>query len=99
MVALPGLPWALAGLWITWVDRATGEMHESYTMLTINADAHPLMRRMHKLDPKLPADRQDKRSVIPIEMVDVDQWLVGTVKEASALVQLAPVGVFSAGPA
>lgn len=94
-----GLPWALAGLWNTWVDRATGEVHESYTMLTINADAHPLMRRMHKPDPKLPADQQDKRSVISIEMADVDRWLAGTVKEATALLQLAPVEVFRAGPA
>lgn len=93
-----GLPWALAGLWNTWVDRATGEVHESYTMLTINADDHPLMNRMHKPDPKLPADRQDKRSVIPIEMAQVDRWLAGTVNDASALLQLAPVSVFSAGP-
>lgn len=26
-----------------WVDKATGEEHESFTMLTLNADAHPLM--------------------------------------------------------
>lgn len=94
-----GLPWALAGLWNTWVDRATGEVHESYTMLTINADVHPLMNRMHKPDPKLPANQQDKRSMIPIEMADVDQWLAGTVTQASALLQLAPVEVFNAGPA
>ncbi len=94
-----GLPWALAGLWNTWLDRTTGEVHESYTMLTINADVHPLMNRMHKPDPKLPADQQDKRSVIPIEMADVDQWLAGTVNEASTLLQLAPVEVFFAGPA
>ncbi|WP_321575571.1 hypothetical protein [Delftia tsuruhatensis] len=68
-------------------------------MLTINADAHPLMSRMHKPDPQLPADRQDKRSVIPIELGDVDQWLAGTVKEASELLRLAPVEVFDAGPA
>ena len=93
-----GLPWALAGLWNTWVDRATGEVYESYTMPTINADAHPLMRRMHKPDPKLPADQQDKRSVISIEMADVDRWLAGTVKEAAALLQLTPVEAFRAGP-
>ena len=68
-------------------------------MLTINADTHPLMKRMHKPDPKLPADQQDKRSVIPIEMHDMDQWLAGTTKEAVVLLQLAPVEVFSAGPA
>ena len=33
-----GTPWGLAGLWNTWVDKATGEVVESYTMLTINAD-------------------------------------------------------------
>ncbi|MDB5826654.1 MAG: hypothetical protein JWQ73_874 [Variovorax sp.] len=45
-------PWALAGLWNVWTNRDTGEAHESYTMLTINADDHALMRRMHKPDPK-----------------------------------------------
>lgn len=93
-----GLPWGLAGLWNTWVDHSTGEVHESYTMLTINADDHPLMRRMHKPDTKLAVDHQDKRSVIPIEMANVDQWLAGTVKEAHELLKLAPVGVFNAAP-
>ncbi|WP_415797165.1 hypothetical protein [Comamonas aquatilis] len=60
-------------------------------MLTINADSHPLMSRMHKPDPKLPADQQDKRSVIAIELEDVDQWLTGTLKEAQSLLKLAPV--------
>ncbi len=31
-----GQPWGLAGLWNTWIDRASGELHESYTMLAIN---------------------------------------------------------------
>ena len=67
-------------------------------MLTLNADEHPLMRRMHKPDPKLAADQQDKRSVVPIELSDVDQWLSGTVQEAQALIKLAPIEVFEAGP-
>ncbi|MEJ8852178.1 hypothetical protein [Variovorax rhizosphaerae] len=49
-------------------------------MLTLNADAHPLMNRMHKPDPKVGRDEQDKRSVVPIERGDVDQWLEGTMK-------------------
>jgi putative SOS response-associated peptidase YedK len=93
-----GDPWGLAGLWNVWTDRATGQQHESYTMLTLNADAHPLMSRMHKPDPKLGPDQQDKRSVIPIERADVDQWLEGTVEQAQALLKLAPVEVFRAGP-
>lgn len=67
-------------------------------MLTINADAHPLMGRMHRPDPKLPPDQQDKRSVIPIDRDDVDTWLSGTVQQASALLRLAPVEVFDAEP-
>lgn len=93
-----GAPWGLAGLWNTWKDPASGELVESYTMLTINADSHPLMSRMHKPDPKLPVDQQDKRSVIPIELEDVDQWLAGTVAEAKALLKLAPVEEFDAAP-
>ncbi len=82
-----GSPLALAGLWNTWTDPASGEVHESYTMLTINADAHPLMRRMHKPDPKLPPDAQDKRSVIPIAREATQAWLEGSPAQARALLQ------------
>ena len=60
-----GAPWGLAGLWNVWTNKDTGEVHESYTMLTLNADEHALMRRMHKPVPKAGPDAQDKRSVIP----------------------------------
>lgn len=93
-----GRPWGLAGLWNVWTDKATGEEHESYTMLTINADDHPLMRRMHKPNPKKPANQQDKRSVIPIEPEDVDTWLVGTVEQAKSLLRLPAAEAFDAGP-
>lgn len=55
-----GMPWGVAGLWNTWTDKASGEVVESYTMLTLNADHHPLMNRMLKPDPKLGPDQQDK---------------------------------------
>jgi len=93
-----GQPWGLAGLWNTWIDRASGELHESYTMLTINADEHPLMRRMHKPDPKLAPDQQDKRSVIAIEADDVPQWLEGTLDEARALLRAPAPQLCDAGP-
>ncbi|MDP2018973.1 SOS response-associated peptidase [Hydrogenophaga sp.] len=99
-----GEPWGLAGLWNTWTDRASGEIHESYTMLTLHANSHSLMSRMHRpdLDPetKLPLlfEKQDKRSVIPVEQGDVDQWLAGTVQDAQELLRLAPVEMFEAGP-
>jgi putative SOS response-associated peptidase YedK len=86
-------------LWNTWTDKATGEVHESFTMLTLNADADPLMSRMHKPDPKLAVDQQDKRSVIPLAPADYDQWLAGTVGEATELLRLADTDWFDAGPA
>ena len=91
-----GTPWGLAGLWNTWVDKTSGEVVESYTMLTLNADAHPLMRRMHKPDPKLTPDQQDKRCVVPIEAEDVDAWLTAPVAQAALLVRLAHPDVFVA---
>ena len=62
------------------------------------ADSHPLMSRMHKPDPKPPADQQDKRSVIPIEMQYAHQWLAGTVREAGQLLRLPSVCVVDATP-
>jgi hypothetical protein len=53
---------------------------------------------MHKPDPKLPADAQDKRSVIPIEVGDVDLWLNGRTGDVEALLVCAPEEAFSAFP-
>ncbi|MFC7460739.1 SOS response-associated peptidase [Hydrogenophaga defluvii] len=94
-----GAPWGLAGLWNTWVDKVTGELHESYTMLTVNADDHPIMSRMHKPDPKFPPDQQDKRSVVAIEAADVDQWLAGTLADAQRLLRAPAVELLDSLPA
>ncbi len=67
-------------------------------MLTINVDRHPLMSRMHRPDPKLPPDRQDKRSVVAIEFGDVDAWLRGSIDDAAGLMRAPPVELIEAGP-
>ncbi|MGA1161109.1 MAG: hypothetical protein ACO3UO_08815, partial [Burkholderiaceae bacterium] len=59
----------------------TGEMVESYTMLTVNADAHPIMSRMHKPDPNYPPDEQDKRSVVAIQDGQANDWLMGATND------------------
>lgn len=89
-----GTPWALAGLWDVWIDPETGEEWTSYTMITQNADNHPLMRLMHRPDPKRPPDKQDKRAVVPIERADWGTWLNGTIEQAEALIKLPPVEAF-----
>jgi putative SOS response-associated peptidase YedK len=95
---LDGDAFALAGLWNAWVDKESGEVHESYTMLTLNADAHPIFRRMHKPDPKLAADAQDKRMVVVLEEDAWDQWLEAKPEQAKKLIRQAPVSVFVAEP-
>lgn len=91
-----GEAFGLAGLWNTWVDKNTGELFESYTMLTLNADHHPLMSRMHKPDPKLPADAQDKRMVVVLEPETWDDWLEAPANDARRLVTVAPTEIFNA---
>ena len=65
-------------------------------MLTLNADSHPLMSRMHKPDPRFGLHEQDKRSVVPIERGDAHQWLFGSIEEATALVRLPALEVIDA---
>ena len=94
-----GAPWMLAGLWTEWTDPQTGEVVLSYTMLTQNCDAHPLLKLMHKPDPALPPDQQDKRAVVPIERADWDRWLKGTMDEAVPLLKLPGEDLFRHGAA
>ena len=89
-----GAPWALAGVWADWVDPATGEIVPTYSLLTVNCDDHPLLNRLHKPDPTLPPDAQDKRSVVALEPVDWAAWLGGELPEAQRLLQPPPLSAF-----
>ena len=81
------------------MDRSTGEVVESYTMLTVNADDHPIMARMHKPDPKLAPDQQDKRSVVAIEAGDVERWLQGSAIDVAGLLSPPAPELIDGGPA
>jgi putative SOS response-associated peptidase YedK len=63
-------PMGIAGLWSCW-KSPKGETVYSYTMLTINADEHPLMRQFHK-----PTD--EKRMVAILPPSSYDAWLRAT---------------------
>ena len=67
-------------------------------MLTQNCDGHPLLSRFYKPEPSLPIDRQDKRTVVPLEVEDFPTWLSGTVEEAQALILLWPPDLYDASP-
>jgi putative SOS response-associated peptidase YedK len=60
-------PMAIAGLWRAW-NEPDGTQAFSFTMLTVNADNHPLMKRFHK-----PGD--EKRSVVIIDSTQYEDWL------------------------
>lgn len=89
-----GAPWAIAGLWSEWTDPASGEIVPNFTMLTVNCDGHPLLGRLHKPDPKLPEDAQDKRSLVVLEPGDWARWLRGSTDEARALLAPPPMERF-----
>lgn len=62
-----GEPMGIAGLW-SWWKSPKGEVLHSFTMLTINADQHPLMNQFHK-----PTD--EKRMVVILPEHRYDDWL------------------------
>ena len=74
-------PFLVAGLWDRWVAPSTGEVVHSFSMLTINADAHPLMKRFHK-----PGD--EKRSLVIVPDERAADWLRAVHDDVRAL--LAP---------
>ncbi|VWX61266.1 putative SOS response-associated peptidase [Burkholderiales bacterium 8X] len=65
----------VAGLWAPWRNPATGEWEQSFAMLTINADEHPLFKEMHRPDPKRPPHMQDKRMVVILPDARYEEWL------------------------
>lgn len=65
-----GAPLGIAGLWDKWRSPA-GEWIESFTMLTINADQHPLFKDYHR-----PGD--EKRMVVILPDGAYGDWLAGT---------------------
>ena len=78
-----GAPFAVAGLWDRWADPATGQVQGSFTVLTVNADGHAVMGRMHRPD-------EEKRmpAIVPPERYA--DWLQATPQTAMGFLQAAP---------
>ena len=68
-----GEAFALAGLWEKW--QRDEKIIESFTMLTVNADDHEIMKHMHR-----PGD--EKRMPVILTKDDYDRWLNATTEEA-----------------
>jgi putative SOS response-associated peptidase YedK len=85
-------PLAVASIWERFVDQTTGELFFSFSLLTVNAEAHPVMQQFHK-----PED--EKRSVVVLQEANYWSWLQATPAQARDLLALAPDGFLKSEPA
>lgn len=84
-----GAPMGIAGLWSSW-KGPEGEVL-SFTMLTINADKHELMKNFHK-----PAD--EKRMVVVLPDSAYDAWLNAKPEHSMDFMRTFPHDQLVAGP-
>ena len=76
-----GEPMAIASIWDTWTEPDTGELIVSFSMLTINANDHPVMQRFHKPE-------EEKRTVVPLRPELFNAWLDATPESARQLLSI-----------
>ena len=73
-----GSPLGLACLWERWVEPQTAQTVASFAMLTVNADAHPVMNRFHK-------PGEEKRSPVLLPLDQWQHWLSATPEHAQQI--------------
>ena len=81
----------VAAIWDYW-KNPTGQGLHSFSMLTINADGHPVMGRFH-------APGDEKRSLVIVPPAHRDAWLAATPEEANGFLVPMPADEFTATPA
>jgi putative SOS response-associated peptidase YedK len=86
-----GAPMGIAGLWGHW-RAPDGRDVLSFTMLTINADGHEVMKRFHR-----PAD--EKRMVVVLDEADYDAWLDAPQARMADYLTRYPADALAAEPA
>ena len=84
-------PIAVASIWERFVDKETGKIILSFSLLTINADHHPVMKHFHK-----PND--EKRSIVVLQDNDYTKWLNASHNQARDLLTLAPNDFLASEP-
>ena len=77
-------PFGIACLWDKWTDPVSGEVVVSFSMLTVNADEHPVMRQFHKAG-------DEKRTPVIIQPEHYNRWLGADVPTAEEM--MASVGM------
>lgn len=78
----------IAGIW-TGNDKIDAQVIRSFTMLTINADDHALMKNFHKAG-------EEKRMVVVLGEEDYDAWLAAPVSKSMAFMRQYPAEMLAA---
>jgi putative SOS response-associated peptidase YedK len=93
-----GEPFAVAGIWRAW-DEPDGAISHSFTMVTVNADDHVLLRQFHKhLKPD--GTPNEKRGVVILRPDQYDDWLSCRDPErARTFLSLLPSWALAVAPA
>ena len=86
-----GRPMGIAGLW-GWWRGPDGHEWLSFTMLTINADAHPIFNRLHR-------PGEEKRMVVILDEADYDAWLEAPLPRSIDFLKPYPAELLHAEPA
>ena len=86
-----GQPVAVTSIWERIIDKETGEIIFSFSMLTINATGHEVMKHFHK-----PED--EKRSIVVLKDNQYIPWLEAYNVEAKSFLKLAEKGFLVSEP-
>jgi putative SOS response-associated peptidase YedK len=84
-------PFGVAAIYDCW-KNPNGEWIPSVSLLTVNADAHPIMG-------KFQAFNDEKRSVVVIEPESYDVWLHATTDQAMRCFEPVSAKMFATPPA
>ncbi len=84
-------PLGIAGIWEWKPQGPDGQPLLSFSMLTINADQHPLMQRFHK-------PGEEKRMVMILDPLQYAGWLEGTLAAEPEVYQPYPAEQLTAQP-
>lgn len=85
-------PIAVASIWERITDKSTGEIIMSFSMLTINATGHGVMKHFHKLE-------DEKRSIVVLNNNEYLPWLNANIENAKLMLNLAPDSFLVSEPA
>lgn len=85
-------PLAVASIWERVIDRQTGEIHFTFSMLTVNAIHHPVMKQFHGME-------DEKRSIVVLTEADYLPWLHANASVAKEFLRLPSNELLTAEPA